>query len=75
MGAAESIVTDILIFAGRLVVVERVDDGLGIGYTSPDGGIYTRNFGTCGQAIFETLTTVAENVFADVAKIDVKFTS
>ena len=53
MGAAETVVAYILVFAGTFVVVKSIDDGLCGGHAAPDGGINVGEFGAGGESVFK----------------------
>ena len=70
---AEAVVADILILAGVSVVAEGADEILQGGYAAPDGGVDVFHNGGGGQAVLVELAPVAEDVFGDVAEVDVEF--
>ena len=72
VGGAQTVVSDVLIHAALGIVIEGVDDGLRRRHTSPNGGVHIDHRGARRQPVLETLPSVAKNILADVAKVDVE---
>ena len=75
VGRPQAVVSHILVHARSGVIVEGVDNRLGVGHTPPYGGVHPCHLGRGREAILETLASVAKDVLADIAQVDVQLAS
>ena len=70
----QAVISDVLVLAGFRYVAECPYDVLHSRHAAPDGGVHIDHFRGGGQAVFIELASVAEDVFRDVAQVDVQLT-